>query len=303
MRSMLSWGIGGLLAVAMVGCGGEGMHDAQSPSSNAKSYYGSGGGYPAADGPAEMAPPSPPGGATVSATPVSPASRGEAESASQPAPSERPGLGTEWGEARESHVREVSFARADHDHPFGMASLYYNDLAGVEAMAAYHGGTPRFRDVPAFGSQVTVSIRDASGEPLDAMHVGDRTYVIGHDGERYSIVLSNHTARRVEAVTTVDGLDVINGKGGSLDNRGYVLMPWASLEIDGFRQSEDSVAAFRFGKVKDSYASQMGDSRNVGVIGVALFAERGDTWSFDEARTRDTASPFPSDPRFAPPPR
>jgi hypothetical protein len=300
MRSMLSWGLGGLLAVAMVGCGGEDMRGPQSPTSNAKSYYGGGGGSPASDGPAEMAPTAATGGATVQATPTGP--RGE-ESASAPSPAERPGLGTEWGEARESHVREVSFSRADHDHPFAMASLFYNDLAGVEAMAAYHGGTPRFRDVPAFGSQVTVSIRDASGEPLDAMHVGDRTYVIGHDGERYSVVLSNHTGRRVEAVTTVDGLDVINGKSGSFDNRGYVLMPWASLEIDGFRQSEDSVAAFRFGKVKDSYAAQTGDSRNVGVIGVALFAERGDTWSFDDAHTRDTASPFPSDPRFAPPPR
>ncbi len=302
MRSMVSWGIGGLLAMAMVGCGGESMQGPGAQSA-AKSYYGGGGANSYGPAPqADMAPaaPSATGGATVQATPQGAARE---ESASAPAPADRPGLGTEWGEARESHVREVAFSRADHDHPFAMASLYYNDLAGVEAMAAYHGGTPRFRDIPAFGGQITVSIRDASGEPLDAMRVGDRTYVIGHDGERYSIVLSNHTGKRVEAIATVDGLDVINGKTGSFDNRGYVLMPWATLEIDGFRQSEDAVAAFRFGKVKDSYAAQMGDSRNVGVIGVAFFGERGDTWTFDEMRTRDTASPFPADPRFAPPPR
>ena len=80
-------------------------------------------------------------------------------------------------------------------------------------------------------------------------------------------------------------------------------MPWASLEIDGFRKSEDEVAAFRFAKVRDSYAAQRGDARNVGVIGVAFFAERGDDWSSSEVWRRETASPFPNDPRFAPPPR
>jgi hypothetical protein len=81
-------------------------------------------------------------------------------------------------------------------------------------------------------------------------------------------------------------------------------MPYATLEIDGFRQSHDAVAAFRFARVADSYAAQTGDARNVGVIGIAFFSERGDTYSDDELRTRDTANPFPgSDPRFARPPR
>jgi len=105
------------------------------------------------------------------------------------------------------------------------------------------------------------------------------------------------------AVATVDGLDVISGKVGAFGNRGYVLMPEASLEIDGFRQSSDEVAAFRFAKVRDSYAAQRGEARNVGVIGIAFFAERGDDWNGDDVRTRDTASPFPNEGRFAPPPR
>jgi hypothetical protein len=79
-------------------------------------------------------------------------------------------------------------------------------------------------------------------------------------------------------------------------------MPRATFEIDGFRQSDDQVAAFRFAKVRDSYAARRGDARNVGVIGIAFFAERGDDWDEGELRTRETASPFP-DERFAPPPR
>lgn len=253
------------------------------------------------DAPPMPAPPSP------NATTAGPSGGARAESAppaTAPAPRERPGLGTEWGETRESRVRDVTFTRADDDRPFAIAAMHYNDRAGVDALARFHHAAgPRFREYSARGGAITISIRNGSGEPLEAMHIGDRTYVIGQTGERYAIVLVNHTAHRFEAVATVDGLDVINGKPGDLQSRGYVLMPYATLEIDGFRQSHDAVAAFRFAKVSDSYAAQTGSARNVGVIGVAFFGERGDAYSEDELRTRDTASPFPgSDPRFARPP-
>jgi hypothetical protein len=220
---------------------------------------------------------------------------------------ERPGLGTGWGEARASHVHEVAFER-DSATPFALGTLHYNDRRGVEALASYHqavtGGF--FHDVPEAGGAITVSVVGENGSPLDALKVGDRTYVVGHDGERYSIVLTNHTNHRFESVATVDGLDVVNGHPAGLDNRGYILSPWARLEIDGFRRSTDAVAAFRFSRVADSYAAQTSGDRNVGVIGVAFFSERGDSfqpWTFDELRTRDTASPFPVDLRYAQPPR
>jgi len=307
----------GTVALVLAGCGGGGMQNdrAESPSGWGGGSAKEASAPPAgasvdSSGPAQpsMAPSPGTGGASPPPPPVSAQAESSVSGSSshwntpEPAPRERPGLGTEWGESRESHIREVSFFRNDPDRPFATASLFYNDRQGVEALAAWHGGTPRFHDVNAANGAITVSIRDAWGEPLDAMHVGDRTYVVGQEGERYAIVISNHTSRRFEAVATVDGLDVINGRTGSFGNRGYVLMPRASLEIDGFRQSEDQVAAFRFAKVRDSYAAQRGEARNVGVIGIAFFAERGDDWDTDELRTRDTASPFPNE-RFAPPPR
>jgi len=160
-------------------------------------------------------------------------------------------------------------------------------------------------NVPEAGGAITVAVVGESGSPLDALKVGDRTYVIGHDGERYSIVMTNHTNHRFESIATVDGLDVVNGHPASMDYRGYILAPFARLEIDGFRQSQSSVAAFRFSRVSESYAAQTSGDRNVGVIGVAFFSERGDSftpWTFDELQKRDTASPFPSDLRFAQPP-
>lgn len=232
---------------------------------------------------------------------------GEVVERDAPAPAqERPGLGTGWGESRTSFVHEVAFDR-DSVTPFAVGTLHYNDRHGVEALAAYHQATSGgfIHDVPEANGAITVSIVGESGAPLDALKVGDRTYVIGHDGERYSIVMTNHTNHRFESVTSVDGLDVVNGRPAALSNRGYILAPFGHLEIDGFRRSSDEVAAFRFSRVADSYAAQTSGDRNVGVVGVAFFSERGDSfspWTFDELRTRDTASPFPVDLRYAQPP-
>jgi hypothetical protein len=287
MRSTMVLAAVGSLACVLAGCGGGGR------AMPAMSPAGGGGGGVSTESVESGPAPAPAG----EAAPSTPSARSDTWS-QQPAPEERPGLGTEWGETRESHIREVSFFRADPDRPFAVADLFYNDWQGVQALAAFHGG-PRFRDIPAAGGAITVSIRNAYGEPLEATHVGDRTYVIGQQGERYTIRIENHTPRSFEAVTTVDGLDVMNGRPGSFANRGYVIGAWDSLDIDGFRQSEDEVAAFRFAKVRDSYAAQTGDARNVGVIGVAFFARRGDEWNTRELQTRDSASPFPRESRFA----
>jgi len=234
---------------------------------------------------------------------AAPPRKGGASAAGEPAPESRPGLGTEWGESRRSRVHDVTFVR-DSSRPFAVATLHYNDRRGVDAMANLHAQRDTRRDVAAGGGAVSIAIKDASGEPLEAVHVGDRTMVVGQAGQRYSIVLTNHTSHRFESVVTVDGLDVINGKPGTTESRGYVLLPFATLEIEGFRQSTSAVAAFRFASVGESYAAQTGSARNVGVIGVALFGERGDSFvSQSELRLRDTASPFPADPRFAQPPR
>lgn len=245
-------------------------------------------------------PPSPGAFGGASADSAAPAQRSRP---SEPAPESRPGLGTEFGESRVSRVHDVTFVR-DSSRPFAIAQMNYNDKKGVDALASMHARRDTGRSIGAGGGAVTISIKDSGGDALEAVHVGERTFVIGQAGQRYTIVLQNHTSHRFEAVGTVDGLDVINGKPGTFDNRGYVLMPFATLEIEGFRTSTSAVAAFRFASVADSYAAQTGSARNVGVIGIAFFTERGDSFiPENEVRTRDTASPFPADPRFSQPPR
>jgi hypothetical protein len=309
MRTM---GLGlGLIVMSLNACagtsGGAGGMEAKAAPESAD-FSGS-----AAPAPVVVAAPPPPaspafGGSGGSSSWVEPAPAPPPRSArAEPAPSERPGLGTEWGETRLSRIHDVDFERADYTHPFAVATLHYNDRRGVEAMAAYHSWRgPRLREEPVVGGAITVSVRDENSEPLEAIHLANRTYVIGEQGQRYALVIQNHSSHRVEAVATVDGLDVMNGHAGSVENRGYVVDPYQTITIDGFRQSQAEVAAFRFAKVADSYAAQTGTARNVGVIGMAFFDERGDQyvrWTADEIRRRDTADPFPgNEHRYAQPP-
>lgn len=290
------------LVLVLAGCGGGARKDASSPTGGGSSAGASRSGPVMADS-FESAAEAPRASVDAVQPSAAPPRQESASAAREPAPESRPGLGTEWGETRRSRVHDVTFVR-DSSRPFAVAALHYNDRRGVDAMANLHAQRDTRRDVAAGGGAVTIAIKDASGEPLEAVHVGDRTLVVGQAGQRYSIVLTNHTSHRFESVVTVDGLDVINGKPGTTESRGYVLLPFATLEIEGFRQSTSAVAAFRFASVGESYAAQTGSARNVGVIGIALFGERGDSFvSPSELRLRDTASPFPADPRFAQPPR
>jgi len=221
-------------------------------------------------------------------------------------PRERPGLGTEWGEDRDSPVHDVAFIRSDERRPLTTTELRYDDARGVAALASYmHDSGRRSTQYTTAGGAITIWLQDGHQNPLDVVETRGHTFVVGEAGERYSIFLQNHTGHRFEAVTTVDGLDVINGQPGTLTSRGYLLMPYATLEIDGFRRSEETVAAFRFGRVPDAYAAKVGTGRDIGVIGMAFFGERGDSWfpgrNDDDVRRRATATPFPGD-RFAAPP-
>jgi hypothetical protein len=114
-----------------------------------------------------------------------------------------------------------------------------------------------------------------AGSPLREIYHQSRNYVVGANGERYSVRVRNNTGRRVEIVASVDGLDVVDGKPADfVRKRGYVIGPYQTYDIEGFRLDMGRVAAFRFAPVGESYAAKTGNARNVGIIGVAFFAER-----------------------------
>jgi hypothetical protein len=124
------------------------------------------------------------------------------------------------------------------------------------------------------GARVDVSLVDRStGESLDIYRHRGRLYVAGNPGNRYAVSLHNKTSARVLTVVSVDGVNAISGQTASASQTGYVLAPWESTEVSGWRKSMDEVAAFYFTSLDDSYAARTQRPANVGVIGVAVFHE------------------------------
>lgn len=218
----------------------------------------------------------------------------------EPVP-DRPGLGTSWGEAVSAPISFAPFTRADAS-PWAEVALHYNDANGAAAHAAYLGSAPSPLEVYAGDGSLSVALVDDAGRTLPGYAANGRSLVIGNDGARYRILVRNATTARFEIVASVDGLDVIDGRPADPNRRGYIVDPHDTLVIDGFRTSDDAVAAFRFGRVAESYAAQSSGDRNVGVIGLAIFAERGAVWTHAELGRRDSADPFPSR-GYAMPPR
>ena len=138
-------------------------------------------------------------------------------------------------------------------------------------------GEPLAISQPIARSPYEVELLGADGRTLATYERGDRFYILGQAGDRYSIRVTNPTPRRVEAIISVDGLDVIDGEDADFVNkRGYIVPPGGDLVVDGFRMSTTQVAAFRFGSVDSSYAQLKGKGRNVGVVGVAIFEEKAE---------------------------
>ncbi len=122
---------------------------------------------------------------------------------------------------------------------------------------------------------VALSIVDReTGQALATHRHEGRTYVAGRPAARYAIRLANHSAGRVLVVLSVDGVNVVSGETAAASQTGYVLDPWQTTDITGWRKSETAVAAFVFAAVSNSYAARTGRPDNVGVIGAAVFLEK-----------------------------
>ena len=153
----------------------------------------------------------------------------------------------------------------------------------------YHQPQP----IPA--QEVSLSFESPDGGIIHTFWHDGSMYVAGHNGGRYNLRLQNNTGERVEAVVTVDGRDVVSGQLGNYKTqRGYVIEPYGSVAIEGFRQSLEQVAAFRFTDIGNSYSARRGSPQHVGVIGVAVFKE------YQPRRPRPQPTPIATRPYYEP---
>lgn len=140
---------------------------------------------------------------------------------------------------------------------------------------------------------LTVVDRD-TGATLSTYADRGKLYVAGTPGHRYSVRLTNRSGGRVLAVLSVDGVNAVSGETASPDQTGYVLAPFESAEISGWRKNLDEVAQFNFTALPNSYAARTGRPANVGVIGVAVFTERTPVWRQRGEIVREAAPPAPA---------
>ncbi len=133
------------------------------------------------------------------------------------------------------------------------------------------------------GRVVDVQLRVAGqAAPLYLSPQGDmRRYVQAFAGRNYSIVLRNNTGARVGVLISVDGLNVVNGERSALRSNEpmYVLGPWETATIGGWRTSLDDIQKFVFVDEARSYASRTGQANgDMGWIRVLAFREQRVAW-------------------------
>lgn len=102
-----------------------------------------------------------------------------------------------------------------------------------------------------------------------------QTFIEGREGSNFEIVVTNHNPFRVEAVVSVDGLSILDGKDAGPQSDGYLLNARETIAIPGWKLNEAQVAAFQFAGKGGSYAAlSTGTARNTGVIGLLVYRER-----------------------------
>ena len=150
------------------------------------------------------------------------------------------------------------------------ASLICTVLAAsVGSASAWMRGNERHRV-----ADISV-VERATGRVLPLYSFEGELWVAGRPGANYAVRVRSLEDRRIMAVISVDGVNAVNGKtASSRAENGYVLNAADSYDVTGWRKSNESVAAFYFSQSDMSYASRTGRSKDVGVIGVALYREK-----------------------------
>ncbi len=117
-----------------------------------------------------------------------------------------------------------------------------------------------------------------NGKPIKQHWHNSQWWTEARRGVNYEIKLKNNTFKRLLAIVSVDGIDVLSGKPADKDSGGYLIPAYGSYSVKGFRTSNEEVNLFEFSDKEQSYAveSPTGEqsSANCGVIAVRFIEEK-----------------------------
>lgn len=172
-------------------------------------------------------------------------------------------LGTKWGDDVSSYVQHVNLKRGANQ-PVDETQVRYADQQ-------FSGR--RINSISLASGKISFSILDDHGRTLALYREGPRYFLSGQNGQSYQLHYNNSSAQTFEIVASVDGLDVLDGRQASRKKSGYVLRPYSSISIEGFRKSNRAVASFTFSAPQQSYAanSTYGSIQNTGIIGTVVY--------------------------------
>lgn len=117
-------------------------------------------------------------------------------------------------------------------------------------------------------------VRPLGRTPADEYYFNNAVWIEGREGNSYTIDIKNNSHTRALFIISVDGLDILSGNPAGPDSNGYVLNPYQSLSIPGWKINNSEAAEFFFSRSRDSYVNAIGGSTaNTGVIGAMIFSE------------------------------
>ncbi len=115
-----------------------------------------------------------------------------------------------------------------------------------------------------------------NGKPAKQYTSEGEIFIEAKEDSEYEISIKNSNSFRIECVVGVDGINVISGDTNTEQSTGYVIDKYDTLKLKGYRVSDEKVAAFKFTKKGESYASSKSINAQNGVINVRCYKEKID---------------------------
>lgn len=120
--------------------------------------------------------------------------------------------------------------------------------------------------------ELRILIKD---RPITNYYHNGKYFVEGRAGSNFELEVINKNPHKIEAILSVDGLSITDGKSAGQHSVGYLVEANSSIKIPGWKISDEKVASFEFTGKENSYSTgQTGSSVNNGVIGLMAFKDK-----------------------------
>ena len=127
----------------------------------------------------------------------------------------------------------------------------------------------------------------AEGKCFKKYNIDGQNTIGVYENEPFEIRLKNNTFNRIQAIISLDGLNIINGNLArtSSDEQMWVVEPYNTLRITAYPETMSGGSRFVFTQNKKSVAvNTHGNTGSRGIIAAAIFVE-DQTWQWKDSHT------------------